>query len=64
MFWCLGMFSSASTWTFNVVQKIALTVAPTRPLTSIFLDVDAVLPDLDDASGTLIVKNSRHRGRS
>jgi hypothetical protein len=56
MFWCLGMFSSASTWTFNVVHEIALAVAPEQPPVPVFLDVSDTLPDCDGASGTLIVK--------
>jgi len=54
MFWCLGMYASASTWTFNLVQKVALSLAPTKPVIAVFV-VDT-LPDCDDDSGTLVVK--------
>lgn len=54
MFWCLGMYGSASTWTFNVVQKIAGSLAPTKPVTPLF--VAHTLPDRDENSGTLVVK--------
>jgi hypothetical protein len=53
MFWCLGMFSSASTWTFNVVQQVAAGVWPGGAPRSLFLDFDDGLPPLDDS---LIVK--------
>jgi hypothetical protein len=53
MFWCLGMFSSASTWTFNVVRQIAASVSPDGPASAVFLDFDDPLPAGD---ATLIVK--------
>jgi len=56
MIWCLGMFSSASTWTFNVVQAIALSLAPGKPPISAFLDVGDALPPQPAGGGTLIVK--------
>lgn len=54
MFWCLGMYSSASTWTFNVVQRIAGSIAPDRPVLPAFV-VDGI-PDCDEESRTLVVK--------
>jgi hypothetical protein len=54
MFWCLGMYSSASTWAFNVVQQIAESITPTKPVTPVFV-VDA-LPECDEDSQTLVVK--------
>ncbi len=56
MFWCLGMFSSASTWTFNVVQQIATTLSPDRPPVSKFLDFDDPYPAPGEADATLIIK--------
>jgi hypothetical protein len=53
MFWCLGMFSSASTWTFNVVQQVAAAASPGGRLQSLFLDLADGLPAIDDM---LIVK--------
>jgi hypothetical protein len=55
MFWCLGMYGSASTWTFNVVQKIAASLAPATPVIPLF--VASTLPDCDETSGTLVVKS-------
>jgi hypothetical protein len=52
MFWCLGMFSSASTWTFNVVRLVAASVSPEGPPSAVFLDFDDELP----AGDRLIVK--------
>jgi hypothetical protein len=52
MFWCLGMFSSASTWTFNVVRQVAGSVLPEGPPPAVFLDFDDELPPGD----RLIVK--------
>jgi hypothetical protein len=54
MYWCLGMYSSASTWAFNVVQQIASAIDPTRPITPVF-GHDA-LSGCDEASTTLVVK--------
>jgi hypothetical protein len=48
------MFSSASTWTFNLVREIASSLAPDRPGVPVFLDVADALPGHDD--GCLIVK--------
>jgi hypothetical protein len=59
MFWCLGMFSSASTWAFNVVQQIAGHLAPTKPVMAAFA-VDA-LPHCDESSRTLVVKTHAPR---
>jgi hypothetical protein len=57
MLWCLGMFSSASTWTFNVAQKLAASITPAKPVTPLFIDLDDVLPpDFDAEEGTLVVK--------
>lgn len=56
MIWCLGMFSSASTWTFNVVQKVASCLMPTETLTTSFLDLNDAFPDHDETSETLVVK--------
>jgi hypothetical protein len=56
MFWCLGMFSSASTWTSNVVHRIAESLAPVRPPVPVFLNFSDPLPDGDEMGGTLIVK--------
>jgi hypothetical protein len=55
--WCLGMRSSGSTWLFNVVRKIALLMAPDRPVISPYV-VNAVdIPDLDDPTALIIVKS-------
>jgi hypothetical protein len=54
MFWCLGMYGSASTWAYNVAQKIAASLAPATPVIPLF--VARGLPDCDETSGTLVVK--------
>lgn len=54
MYWCLGMYGSASTWTFNLVQKLAATLRPERPVLPRF--VAESLADLDPADGTCVVK--------
>jgi hypothetical protein len=56
MFWCLGMFSSASTWTFNVVREIAVALSPDSPPRAQFLDFDDPLPAFDEERSALIVK--------
>src|SRR5580704_961367 len=55
MYWCLGMYGSASTWTFNVMQKLAAALVPERPVVSHF--VNESLADLDPSAGTLVVKS-------
>ena len=55
MIWCLGMYSSASTWTFNVVQKIVGVLAPTRPVVPVFASDE--IPPCDEGSATLVVKS-------
>ena len=54
MHWCLGMYGSASTWTYSLVQKIAAAIMPDRPVIPHFV-VDS-LADLDESAGTLVVK--------
>jgi hypothetical protein len=54
MHWCLGMYGSASTWTFYLVQKLAATLVPDRPVVPLF--VTDSLADLDESAGTLVVK--------
>jgi hypothetical protein len=48
------MYGSASTWTFNVVQKLAAVLVPDRPVAPHF--VNESLADLDPSAGTLVVK--------
>jgi hypothetical protein len=47
IYWCLGMYGSASTWTFNVMQQLAGAAAPARPVRAHYLprSIDAVGPD-------------------
>jgi hypothetical protein len=57
MYWCLGMYGSASTWTFNVVRKLAAAASPERPVTATF--VSHTLDELGApaaADTTLVVK--------
>jgi hypothetical protein len=48
------MYGSASTWTYNLVQKLASALVPDQPVTPLFV-ADA-LADLDAAAGTVVVK--------
>ncbi len=48
------MYGSASTWTFNVVQKLAAVLVPDRPVVPRF--IGGSLAGLDRAAGTLVVK--------
>jgi hypothetical protein len=54
MFWCLGMYSSASTWMFNVVQQIARSAAATKQVMPAF--VGNTIPDCDEDQQTLVIK--------
>lgn len=56
MFWCLGMLSSASTWTFNVMRQIAMALSPDNTPQAQFLDFDDPLPPFDELGGTVIFK--------
>ncbi len=45
--WCLGMYSSGSTWAYNVTRQIAASVAPAKPVQGRFvwssvLDLEAL----------------------
>ena len=53
MHWCLGMYGSASTWAFYVVQKLAAVLVPERPVMTRFLEHVA---NLEADGATLIVK--------
>ena len=48
------MYGSASTWVFNLVQKIAAATMPDRPVTACF--VDDILPPAGESRGTLVLK--------
>jgi hypothetical protein len=54
IYWCLSMYSSASTWAFNLVQKLAGAVMPDHPVTAGF--VDSFLKDFDESGGILVAK--------
>ena len=54
MHWCLGMYGSASTWTFDLVRRVAAAVVPDRPVVSHF--INEPLTDLDLSAGTVVVK--------
>jgi hypothetical protein len=54
VYWCLGMYGSASTWAFNLVQKLAAATMPDRPVTACF--VDSFLRDFDESKGILVAK--------
>jgi hypothetical protein len=48
------MYGSASTWTYNLVHKLAAALVPDQPVAPLFV-ADA-LTDLDAAGGTVVVK--------
>ena len=54
IYWCLGMYGSASTWAFNLAQKIAAAEMPDRPITACF--VNDVLPTVEEPRATLVLK--------
>ncbi len=56
MHWCLGIRGSGSTWVFNAVRKIALALAPDRPVVGPYIVRHAELPVLDDTAHLVIVK--------
>jgi hypothetical protein len=56
MFWCLGMFSSASTWTFNVMRQIAIALSPDGTTQAQFLDFDDPIPPFHESRGIVLFK--------
>lgn len=57
MHWCLGIRSSGSTWVFNAVRKIALTLVPERPILGPYIVRHADLPELADLVPLVIAKS-------
>ena len=55
MYWCLGMYASASTWTFNVVQQIAATLIPAEPVLPLFVAEEMPSPEAT-AGRTVVAK--------
>ena len=55
MYWCLGMYASASTWTFNLVQQIVASLQPERPVLARFVADELPSPE-QAASRTVVVK--------
>jgi hypothetical protein len=55
--WCLGLRGSGSTWLFNAVRKIALALAPDRPVLGAFVLRHDSLPALDDIAHQVVVKS-------
>jgi len=55
MYWCLGMYASASTWTYNLVKQIAATLLPDRPVLSRFVADELPTPQEAEAH-TVVVK--------
>ncbi|HUB43745.1 MAG TPA: hypothetical protein VMB73_02060 [Acetobacteraceae bacterium] len=55
MYWCLGMYASASTWTYNVVKHVAATLLPDKPVLSRFV-ADALPTPEEAAANTVVVK--------
>lgn len=54
--WCLGMYASASTWTFNVARRI-LAKAPGTPAPSIFMANDATAIPQSNPGGLQLIKS-------
>ena len=57
MHWCLGIRGSGSTWVFNVVRKVALALAPDRPVLGAYVVRYAELPAPDDQEHLVLVKS-------
>jgi hypothetical protein len=55
--WCLGMYSSGSTWVYNVTRQIAASVDPTKPVQGHFVSVAVDVVALDQLGRTHIVKS-------
>ena len=57
MIWCLGMYGSASTWTFNLVQQVAAAMVPDKPVLASFAAEADMVPTAEAAADrTVIVK--------
>jgi hypothetical protein len=57
MQWCLGLRGSGSTWIYNAVRKVALALAPDRPVLNPYIVRDKDLVSFDDPSRLVIVKS-------
>jgi len=55
--WCLGMYSSGSTWVYNVTRQIAASVDPTKPVQGHFVSVVADVMAMDQPGRSHIVKS-------
>ncbi|HUN40178.1 MAG TPA: hypothetical protein VMU81_07795 [Acetobacteraceae bacterium] len=55
MYWCLGMYGSASTWTFNLVRQVAATLLPEKPVLTRFV-ADEMPSSAEAEANTVLVK--------
>src|ERR1700678_3224769 len=55
--WGLGMCASGSTWLFNVMQKLAESLAPELPREGRFVAAEVDVGDLRPAPRLLVVKS-------
>jgi hypothetical protein len=55
--WCLGMYSSGSTWVYNVTRQIAASVDPTKPVQGHFVSRVADVVALGQPGRSHIVKS-------
>jgi hypothetical protein len=55
--WCLGMYSSGSTWVFNAIRSVASTLFPEESLIGVYAEALDQLPPGWPAADRLIVKS-------
>jgi Sulfotransferase domain len=56
LLWCLGMYASASTWTYNVTRQIAAAIYPSIPVQEHLIEVLGTPTLLDQPGRTHIIK--------
>ena len=57
MYWCLGMYGSASTWVFNAARKVAQALTPNRQILGPFVVAHRDLPPRTDDPHLIIIKS-------
>src|SRR3974390_2028073 len=62
--WCLGMFSSASTWMYNAALKVANALHPNGKVETKFIPDRGHLPVFSEDADALIVKTHGVSGQA
>ena len=61
VYWCAGMYTSGSTWAYNVMRGIAAVLEPMREVRGRFVNGVADLDGLEDPEPVHVVKSTTCR---